>query len=190
MKNVFTLIALLTIALSISSCTNNQPKEVEQNKNQEEQQVQPEQIAIAQASSDMLMHVDYAKSIARMAYIWAYPMINMTNRRTVLSAAPEPGRLADVLPASPTGQIAMLYDYIDPGQNFIACPNQDVVYGLGFLSLNKQPVAIQIPEIKDRFWVYAIYDQRTDQVGELGQPYDTKPGFYLLVGPEWNSEKP
>jgi len=145
---------------------------------------------MASASMEVNMHPEYAKSIARMAYIWGYPMVNMMNRRAALSKAPEPGRLGGVLPASPTGQIAMLYDYIDPGQNFIACPNQDVVYGLGFMSLDEQPVVLQVPEIGDRFWVYAIYDARTDQVGQLGKPYGTKPGFYLLVGPNWEGEVP
>ena len=68
------------------------------------------------------MHPEYAKSVARIAYIWGYPMVNMMNRRARLAQAPEPGRLGGVLPASPTGQIAMLYDYIDPGQNFIGYP--------------------------------------------------------------------
>ena len=150
----------------------------------------PQAPQMATASMEANMHPEYARSIARMAYIWGYPMVNMMNRRAALSQAPEPGRLGGVLPASPTGQIAMLYDYIDPGQNFIACPNQDVVYGLGFFSLDEQPVVIQVPDIGDRFWVYAIYDARTDQVGRLGKPYGTKPGFYLLVGPNWQGEVP
>lgn len=145
---------------------------------------------MASANMEGNMHSEYAKSIARMAYIWGYPMVNMTNRRAALSQAPEPGRLGDVLPASPVGQIAMLYDYIDPGQNFIACPNQDVVYGLGFFSLDEQPVVLQVPDIGDRFWVYAIYDARTDQVGQLGHPYGSKPGFYLLAGPNWQGDVP
>ena len=44
---------------------------------------------------------------------------------------------------------------------------------------------IQVPEFGDRFWVYALYDNRSDQFGRLGKPYDTKPGFYLVVGPRW-----
>jgi hypothetical protein len=136
------------------------------------------------------MQPEYAKSIARSAYIWGYPMVNMMNRRAKLSAMPEPGRFGGVLPAAPTGYIGMLYDYIDPGQNFIACPNQDVVYGLGFQSLNSKPVVVQVPDMGDRFYVYAIYDQRTDEVGQLGSLYNTKPGMYLVVGPEWNGEKP
>ena len=47
-----------------------------------------------------------------------------------------------------------------------------------------------MPDFGDRFWVYAMYDARTDQFGELGKPYGTKPGFYLLVGPKWKGEKP
>jgi hypothetical protein len=84
----------------------------------------------------------------------------------------------------------MLNDYVQPDQSFVACPNQDVVYGLGFLSLDKEPVVIQVPDFGDRFWVYALYDARTDQFGKLGKPYNTKPGFYLLVGPEWNGMAP
>jgi len=39
-----------------------------------------------------------------------------------------------------------------------------VVYGLAFLDLSKEPVVIQVPDFKDRFWVYAMYDARTDEV--------------------------
>ena len=145
---------------------------------------------LAQASLESNLHPEHVKSVARMAFVWAYPMVNMINRRETLGVLPEPGRAYGVLPASPTGQIGMLSDYIDPGQNFIACPNQDVVYGLGFQALDETPVVMQIPEIDDRFWVYAVYDQRTDQVGYLGAMYDTQPGFYLLVGPDWDGEVP
>jgi hypothetical protein len=84
----------------------------------------------------------------------------------------------------------MLNDYIDPGQTFIACPNQDVVYGLGFFSLDQEPVVIQVPDFGDRFWVYALYDARTNQFAEVGKPYNSKSGFYLMVGPTWSGEKP
>jgi hypothetical protein len=34
-------------------------------------------------------------------------------------------------------QIAMLTGYIDPGERFIGDPNQNVVYALGYLSLEQ-----------------------------------------------------
>ncbi|MBR7437258.1 DUF1254 domain-containing protein, partial [Klebsiella pneumoniae] len=55
---------------------------------------------------------------------------------------------------------------------------------------DKEPIVIQVPDFGDRFWVYAIYDARTDQIGNVGKPYGTKPGFYLLVGPNWKGETP
>ena len=70
-----------------------------------------------------------------------------------------------------------------PQETFVTCPNQDVVYGLGFFALDEEPVVIQAPDFGNRFWVYALYDNRTDQFGQLGQPYGSKPGFYLLAGP-------
>lgn len=47
-----------------------------------------------------------------------------------------------------------------------------------------------MPDFGDRFWVYAIYDQRTDQVGHLGKPYNSEPGFYLLTGPNYEGGTP
>jgi hypothetical protein len=38
--------------------------------------------------------------------------------------------------------------------------------------------------------VYALYDARTDQFAQLGKPYKTKPGFYLLAGPNWKGGAP
>jgi hypothetical protein len=35
-----------------------------------------------------------------------------------------------------------------------------------------------------------VYDARTDQISELGQQYGTKPGFYMVVGPNWKGDAP
>lgn len=84
----------------------------------------------------------------------------------------------------------MLRDYIDPGERLVACPNQDVVYGFGLFMLDKEPVVVQVPDFGDRFWVYQVVDQRTDSFCQIGKMYGTKPGFYLLVGPDWKGTVP
>ncbi|MCP3408405.1 DUF1254 domain-containing protein [Bradyrhizobium sp. CCGB01] len=147
-------------------------------------------LAPTEPATGIVMFPDYAKAIAQMAYIWGWPMVNMTNRRATITQAPQAGLLNGVIPVAPRGQIGMLHDYIEPSETFVTCPNQDVVYGLGFFSLDEEPVVVQVPDFGDRFWVYALYDARTDQFGELGKPYHTKPGFYLLVGPNWKGLKP
>ena len=145
---------------------------------------------VVQPSTNVVINLEYARALGRMAYIWGWPMVNQMNRRMAITQAPEPGHLNGVLPAAPRGQIAMLNDYIEPSETFVTCPNQDVVYGLGFFSLDEEPVVVQVPDFGDRFWVYALYDARTDQFGEVGKPYGSKPGFYLLVGPDWKGETP
>jgi hypothetical protein len=143
---------------------------------------------INKPSDEIRMQPAYAAVIARAAYVWGWPIVNMLNRKAAFIKAPEPGRLDGVLPVAPQGQVGMLNNYIDPGESFVTCPNQDVVYGLGFFDLDAEPVVAQVPDFGDRFWVYALYDARTDQFAELGKPYGSKPGFYLLVGPNWNGK--
>src|SRR5262245_14863187 len=121
-------------------------------------------------ATGIVMHADYARAVARMAYVWGWPMVNMLNRCSAITQAPQPGRLNGVLPVAPRGQVGMLADYIDPGQTFVTCPNQDVVYGLGFFSLDEEPVVIQVPDFGERFWVYALYDARIEQFAEIGKP--------------------
>ena len=60
----------------------------------------------------------------------------------------------------------------------------------GFTALDKEPTVIQVPDFGDRFYVYAMYDQRTDEIGRIGKQYGTKPGFYMIVGPKWKGEVP
>jgi hypothetical protein len=140
-------------------------------------------------ASGTAMTTAYVQSVGRIAYLWGWPLVNMANRAAAFSKAPEPGLLGGVVPVA-YGRNAMLTNYISAEEKFIACPNQDVVYGSGFYALDKEPIVLQVPDFGDRFWVYAVYDARTDEFSEIGQQYRTKPGFYLMVGPNWTGETP
>ena len=132
----------------------------------------------------------YVRLLARNAYFWGWPMANIYNRRVVFSKIPQPSLLDGILPVAPLNRLSMLADYIDPMERHVACPNQDVVYGGSVLALDKGPVVVQVPDFGDRYWVYQAVDIRTDSFAELGKQYGTKPGFYLLVGPEWKGKVP
>ena len=136
-----------------------------------------------------IMTKEYIQSIGRMAYLFAWPIVNAAHRNAAMSQAPEPGLMGGILPLA-HNSVSMLTDYISPGQRFVTCPNQDVVYGFGFSDLDTSPLILQVPDFGDRFWVYALYDQRTDEFSKIGKAYGTKPGFYLLVGPNWNGTTP
>jgi hypothetical protein len=136
------------------------------------------------------MTKEYVQMVGRMAYVWGYAMVNAHNRRVAFSMAPAPCLVGGILPFAPVGQNAMLVNYIAPEQRFIVCPNQDVVYGAGFTALDKEPTVFQVPDFGDRFYVYALYDQRTDEIARIGQQYGTKPGFYMIAGQNWKGEVP
>jgi hypothetical protein len=155
-----------------------------------------QQVPIPTTSADVpgpapgtAMTKQYVETVGRMAYVWGWPLVDAANRAAAFSKAPEPGLLGGVIPVA-YNRLAMLTGYIAPNQHFITCPNQDVAYGAGFFDLDKEPAVFQVPDFGDRFWVYALYDGRTDEFAEIGKQYGTKPGFYLVVGSNWKGETP
>ena len=132
---------------------------------------------------------EYAAMVGREAYFWAWPLVNVYNRRLTYEKVPDIV-MAGPVPAAPLNRLGMLTNYIVPEERIVACPNQDVVYGAGALALDQSAAVIQVPDFGDRFWVYQVVDLRTDSFADLGKMYGTTPGFYLLVGPNWQGEVP
>ena len=132
----------------------------------------------------------YARLVARDAWFWAWPMVNVYNRRLAARRVAEPGLLGGIVPVAPLNRLSMLADSIGPEDRRVACPNEDVVHGAGSIALDESPVVLQVPHFGSRFWVYQVVDARTDSFADLGAMYGTEPGFYLLVGPHWRGEAP
>ena len=115
----------------------------------------------------------YVQAVGRMAYVWGWPLVYVYNQRNQLTKVPEALLLDNAVCVAPINQLSMLHDYASPTEKLIADPNQDVVYGLGYLSLEKEPVVLQVPDFGDRFWTLPLYDARTDQFSQLGLQYGT-----------------
>jgi hypothetical protein len=132
----------------------------------------------------------YVDAVTRLAYVWAWPMINLHNRIELFQKLPEPGVIAGAVPAAPPNHGSMLYDYVTPTEKMVACPNQDVIYGVSGLLPEVEPAVVQVPDFGNRFWVYQMCDQRTDSFAELGAMYSSEPGHYLVTGPGWDGAIP
>jgi hypothetical protein len=133
---------------------------------------------------------EYVKQVGRMAYLWAWPMMNIENRLLTFRPLKDHGLSGGVLPVGPVNELTMLTDYIEPSERAVACPNQDVVYGQAVLDMTQEPVIVQVPDFSGRFYVYQLVDQRTDAFADIGAMYATTPGFYLLTGPDWHGTVP
>jgi hypothetical protein len=132
---------------------------------------------------------EYAKHVARDAFFWTWPLVNIFNRRVRAEKLTQLS-YAGPVPAAPLNRVVMLTDHVATDERIVACPNQDVVYGSGSLGLEKSPVVIQVPDFVNRFWVYQAVDLRSDSFIQIGKMYGSTPGFYLLTGPNWHGEVP
>ena len=112
---------------------------------------------------------EYARLVARQTYFWAWPMVNVYGRLLAMKQVPQPGLNGGIVPVAPPNHLSMLHDYIEPQERFVACPNQDVVYGSAIFDLNQTPVVVQVPDFGKRFWVYQAVDLRTDGFASLGK---------------------
>ena len=133
---------------------------------------------------------EYAYHWGVLAYVWGWPAVNLHNRRESDRPVPEPGRDGGVLPAAPINYICFLTDYLAADQREIVTPNQDTVYGSGFADLGVEPVVFQVPDFGGRYWILHVMDAYTNVVATLGSRENSKPGFYLLVGPAWKGDAP
>jgi len=134
---------------------------------------------------------DFVREVGRVAYLWAWPLVNIHNRHWTQDWVKTKFFLVGgVAPIAPVNRLAMLTDYNDPGQRYITCPSQDLIYGFGVLDLGRAPVVVQVPDFSGRFFVFQATDQRTDAFSEMGSMYATKQGFYLLSGPIGKARHP
>jgi len=111
---------------------------------------------------------EYARLVGCDAYFWTWPMVNIYNRRLAFTPLKEAMRTGPLMSA-PLNHLAMLTDYIEPEERSVACPNQDVVYGISLLALDPSPVVVQVPDFGSRFWVYQVVDLRTTASSSLAR---------------------
>jgi len=193
MKPSWQRTVVFVVGLGLTACSNQptatQPEpSAAASQNAQTSPIKPAEIL--GTPSGTVMTPEYVAAVGRIAYIWGWPLVNNLNRAIGVEKLPGPGRIGDVIPGSPPGYVSMLTDYISYKEQFVTCPNQDTVYGAGFQHVDSKPVVIQVPDFGGRFFTYQIADARTDSFGKIGKQYATKPGFYLLVGPNWSGTVP
>src|SRR4051812_46339189 len=108
------------------------------------------------------MNEEYAYAVGLQAYVWGYPIVNLWNRRTNASKVPEPGRFGGMVPIAPVNSIGVLTDYINSEEHIMAYPNNDTVYGEGFMDLTDDAVVFHWPDTGGRYWTWQIMDSFTN----------------------------
>jgi len=134
----------------------------------------------------------YVASMAKLVYYWGYPFVDVSGRTGQWQLMKEPGTMAGFIPAAPMNQMGYVSEHLDPDQRWVVSPNNDTIYSSCFANLGVSPVVVQTPtDVPDRhYWTLQVVDAFTNVVFQLGSSARTPGGKFLMVGPEWDGEKP
>lgn len=129
---------------------------------------------------------DSAKAIAKEAWTYAFPLA--TNYRSMRLYA-----LDKTYPDYAGGFNKFKhYDKIfTPSDTAVITPNNDTPYSWAILNLADEPIVLEVPDVKDRYYSFQFVDLYTFNFAYVGsRATGDKAGKYLIAGPDWKGEKP
>src|SRR5277367_463518 len=93
---------------------------------------------------------------------------------------------------APVGTLFNEARVFTPKDTAVITPNSDTPYSLMEVDLRTEPTVISVPAVpKPRYYSVQLTDANTFNYGYIGsRSTGTEPGDYMIVGPDWNGEKP
>lgn len=140
----------------------------------------------AASNTQITTSPDSAKAITKEAWIYAFSMA-MNYRSMRLYA------LDKTYPDYAGGFNKFKhYDKIfTPADTAVITPNNDTPYSWAILNLTDEPVVLEVPAIKDRYYSFQFIDLYTFNFAYVGsRATGDNAGKYLIAGPDWKGEKP
>ncbi|MFM0698227.1 DUF1254 domain-containing protein [Paraburkholderia sediminicola] len=149
-------------------------------------------LASAQASATLpaasaIATPDEARSIAKDAFIYAYPML--FNYKTMYEQAIDPNAKAYV---GGFGKFRNYSQPYGPENREIVTPNNDTPYSWAWLDLRREPWVLTVPVVPNgRYFVFQWIYLFTYNFAYVGSRTTGNPGgYYLFAGPNWHGETP
>lgn len=140
-------------------------------------------------TSDSLatLSLDSVKAIAKEAYIYAYPMVDMYRIQyaySVDSGNPEY--------KAPWNQIKNIPKVFTPEDKAVQTPNSDTPYSMAGLDLRAEPMVLTVPKIDaKRYFSVQLINSYTNNFDYIGsRTTGNEGGVFLLIGPHWKGQIP
>lgn len=124
------------------------------------------------------------EEFAAEAYVYAFPML-MGYRFAFATF------LTPSLPSyrGPTNALHGKAATLDHTFKDVITPNADTPYSFGLLDLRAEPMVLQVPAVRDRYFVWQFVDLFGTNPHFIGsRATGSKAGTYLAVGPAWEGE--
>jgi hypothetical protein len=127
------------------------------------------------------------KAIAEEAFIYGLPLVMNYAIMNEFCVDPNSGQYKG--PFNQIANEARVFTYKDTA---VPTPNSDTPYSMLWLDLRAEPMVISVPAVeKERYYSVMLCDGNTYNYGYLGsRATGTAAGDYLVVGPDWQGQKP
>jgi hypothetical protein len=150
-------------------------------------QIQHEYDKPGDTSTSSSLTPQEARSIAKEAYIYAFPMA--ANYQTMYKQAidkkgPDYRGVFNSLNSSKS--------VATPEDKFVVTPNSDTPYSYLWMDLRAEPIVITVPKIEpNRYYTTQLVDLYTYNFAYLGtRAYGNDGGTFMIAGPGWNGTTP
>lgn len=123
---------------------------------------------------------------AREAYIYGYPLVMMEMTRRVMTNFERPTGMG-----APVNQISRKETFPDEKFTAVVKPNCDTYYALAWLDLSHEPLVLEIPDTRGRYFLLPILDAWSNVIASPGKrTTGTQAQTFLISGPGWNGKVP
>jgi hypothetical protein len=127
-------------------------------------------------------------SIARSAYLYAYPIVSMD--MTMRQATNVPNAEA-VNMRAPLNQFAHARAYPRADEKDVVRFNFDTLYSLAWLDLSRGPIVLSVPNMSGRYYLLPMLDMWTDVFAVVGtRTTGDGAGAYVVTAPGWTGPLP
>ena len=128
-----------------------------------------------------------AQAIAKEAYLYGFPMV--MNYKTMWNYAID-SESPDY--KGPFNQKSCLARLFTPEDKAVVTPNADTPYCMFWMDLRSEPLVLSVPKMEpNRFYHFQLVDLYTHNYAYIGTlTTGNDAGKFLIVGPDWNGEKP
>ena len=124
--------------------------------------------------------------IASQGYVYGFPALLMDETMSLATEFPYICGLG-----GPANAFTHKFDPPDPDFRGVVRPNVDTLYSSAFLDLSEGPLRLEVPEVRDRFYMMAMLDAWSNNFAAPGtQTNGGEATDYLISGPNWQGDVP
>lgn len=145
----------------------------------------------AMKEADEKAKEEWAYSVGIQAFMFTVPMVMHDIQRDLRMDLKKIARIKDRCPCAPVGQWGHSSNLATSNDKMPYTPNRDTVYSGLSVFLEKEPIILVVPPIKDRYYSLQIGDAYIVNQHYVGtRATGSDGGNFALVGPNWQGKLP